>query len=55
MIDRLSQHQFMANPIELGFIFSGQDLRDFEEYLKTPTCTEEGLQLPKEAEDPETA
>lgn len=41
----------MANPIKLGLILSGQDLRDFEEYLKNPSCTEEGLKMLKEAEE----
>jgi len=41
----------MADPIELGLILTGQDLIDFEEYLKNPTCTEEGLKLLREAEE----
>ncbi|MCA1916043.1 MAG: hypothetical protein LDL35_06580 [Methanospirillum hungatei] len=41
----------MAEPIELGLILSGQDRVDFEEYLKNPTCTEEGLKLLREAEE----
>jgi len=43
--------EIMAAPIELGFILTGQDRIDFEEYLKNPTCTEEGRKLLREAEE----
>lgn len=41
----------MVTPIELGLILTGQDLIDFKEYLKNPTCTEQGLKLFREAEE----
>jgi hypothetical protein len=41
----------MAAPIELGLILTGQDSVDFQEYLKNPTCTKEGLKLLREAEE----
>lgn len=41
----------MAASIELGTVLSGQDIIDFDEYLKNPTCTAKGLQLFKEAEE----
>lgn len=38
----------MATPISYGLVLEGEDARDFEEYMKNPTFTEEGRQLMRE-------
>lgn len=40
----------VAKPIDYEITLAGQDLKDFEEYNKNPTCTPAGLLLLKEAE-----
>jgi hypothetical protein len=39
-----------AKPINYEITLESQDLSDFEEYNKNPTCTDAGLLLLKEAE-----
>jgi len=39
----------MATPISYGLVLEGQDARDFEEYQKNPTVTEEGIECMREA------
>ena len=41
----------MVAPIELGYTLKGQDLKDFDNYLRDPTCTPKGLKLFEEAEE----
>ncbi|NLL11021.1 MAG: hypothetical protein GX268_09110 [Methanomicrobiales archaeon] len=41
----------MVAPIELGYTLKDQDLKDFDNYLRDPTCTPKGLKLFEEAEE----
>lgn len=38
----------MAKPITWGLVLEGQDAIDFDEYMKNPTFTEEGMELMRE-------
>ena len=38
----------MARPISYGLILEGEDAKDFDEYMKNPTFTEDGLELMRE-------
>lgn len=46
----LGGDKMVAKPIDYEITLAGQDLKDFEEYNKNPTCTPAGLLLLKEAE-----
>lgn len=39
----------MAKPITFGLVLDGDDARDFDEYIKNPTCTPAGIRLMEEA------
>ena len=38
----------MARPISYGLILEGEEAKDFDEYMKNPTFTEDGLKLMRE-------